>query len=109
MKQCNIKNLIGKNILGQHGREVGTVLKLLMNIETWQLETIVVKLNRESLEDLHLKKKWFGTQIVNLPVSAVSGVTDSLILNNPLEEMVFSGGSTVDLETANAKEIAAQI
>ncbi len=106
MRRCNIKSLIGKHVVGQHGRQVGIVSDLLVNIESWQLEAIMIELSRESSEDLHLKQKWFGAQIVNLPISEISGVTDSLVLKHSLEEIEFSDRSPMDPELDISKEAA---
>ena len=49
-------------------------------------------INREALDDLKLKRPWFGTQTVHVPVSEISGATDNLVLKSLLEKMEFSGG-----------------
>ncbi len=96
MGQSKVMSLVGLSIIGQHGREIGVITDMLADIETWHLQSLEVKLNREALDDLKLKRPWFGTQTVQVPVSEVSGATENLVLKNPLEEMVFSGGEPVD-------------
>ena len=86
--------------IGQHGREVGIITDMLANVETWQLQSLEVKLNRETLDDLKLKLPWFGTQTVHVPVSDISGATDNLVLKCLLEEMEFSGGKPAEADPA---------
>ena len=92
MDQSNVKGLLGMKIIGQHGREIGVITDMFADVETWQLQSLEVKLNRETLDDLKLKRTWFGTQTVRVPVSEISGATDNLVLKSTLEEMDFSGG-----------------
>ena len=92
MNESNVMSLVGMKIIGQHGREVGIITDMLANVETWQLQSLEVKLNRETLDDLKLKLPWFGTQSIHVPVSEISGATDNLVLKCLLEEMEFSGG-----------------
>ncbi len=98
MNQSNVKSLLGMKIIGQHGREIGVISDMLVDVETWQLQSLEVKLNRETLDDLKLKRKWFGTQTVHVPASEISGATDNLVLKSLLEEMEFSGGTPADAE-----------
>ena len=92
MNQSNVKSLLGLEIIGQHGREIGVITDIFADVETWQLQSLEVKLNRETLDDLKLKRTWFGTHSVRVPVSEISGATDNLVLKSILEEMDFSGG-----------------
>ena len=54
MNESNVMSLVGMKIIGQHGREVGIITDMLANVETWQLQSLEVKLNRETLDDLKL-------------------------------------------------------
>ena len=96
MDQSKVMSLVGMKIIGQHGRAVGVISDMFANVETWQLESLEVKLNRETLDDLKLKRPWFGTQTVHVPVSEISGATDNLVLIHSLEEVAFSGGKPAE-------------
>ena len=97
MDQSKVMSLVGMKIIGQHGREVGVISDMFADVDTWHLKSLEVKLNRETLDDLKLKRPWFGTQTVHVPVSEISGATDNLVLKHPLEEMEFSGGKTAEV------------
>jgi sporulation protein YlmC with PRC-barrel domain len=103
MNQSKVMSLVGIEIIGQHGREVGIITDMLVDVDTWQLQSLEVKLNRESLNDLKLKRPWFGTQTVHVPVREISGATDKLVLKHALEEMEFSGGQSADVASPAVK------
>lgn len=96
MTESMVTSLIGMKTVGQHGRDIGVVTDMSANVETWQLRNLEVKLNRATLDELKLKRPWFGTQTIGVPVSAISGATDNLVLKRPLEEMEFFGGTTAE-------------
>ena len=97
MSQSKVMSLMGLEILGQHGREIGVTTDMLADVETWQLQSLEVKLNRETLDELELKRPWFGTQTVLVPVSEIPGASDNLVLKHSLEEMEFSGGKPAEV------------
>lgn len=94
MTKSKITNLIGMKVIGQHGRDLGVVADVSADVETWQLLTLEVKLNRAALDELKLKRPWFGTQTIHVPVGEVSGATDNLVLMSLLENVEFSGGES---------------
>jgi len=96
MNQSNVISLMGMKVIGQHGREIGVITDMFADVDTWQLQSLEVKLNRETLDDLKLKRSWFGTQTVRVPVSEISGATDNLVLKSLLEKMEFSGGKPAE-------------
>ena len=98
MNQSNVMSLRGMKIIGQHGREIGVITDMFADVDTWELRSLEVKLNRETLDDLRLKLPWFGTQTVHVPVSEISGATDNLVLKCLLEEMEFSGGKPIEAD-----------
>lgn len=94
MRESKLTNLIGMKIIGQHGRDIGVIADMSADVETWQLQTLEVRLNRATLDELKLRRPWFGTQTIQVPVGEISGATDNLVLKCPLEEMEFSGGES---------------
>jgi len=89
-------DIIEKNVLTQDGREVGHVEALQIDIETWKVRSIDVKLRRDALEALHIKRPLFGTRSAPLDVEHISGVTDAVVLKAGLEELA---GLLGDMET----------
>ena len=106
MDQSKGMSLVGMKIIGQHGREVGVISDMFADVETWHLQSLEVKLNRETLDDLRLKRPWFGTQTVHVPVSEISGATDTLVLKHSLEEMEFSGGKLTEAAPPTTEDMS---
>ncbi|ADB18730.1 hypothetical protein Psta_4080 [Pirellula staleyi DSM 6068] len=94
MTKSKVTNLIGLNMIDQQGRNIGTVADMSVDIETWHLVTLEVNLNRAILDELKLKRPWFGTQAIHIPISEVSSATDNLILKCSLEDLQLSGGES---------------
>lgn len=98
MSETKVTKLIGMKVIGQHGRDVGVVTDMSADVETWQLQNVEVKLNLSTLDELKLKRPWFGTQTICVPAREVSGATEYLVLKRPLEELEFSGGTAADTD-----------
>lgn len=83
------RKLMGKTIVSQDGTEVGEIHGLDVDVESWRVEALEVKLDRGVLERMNLKKPIFGTQSVRLAVERVSGVSDTVVLKHTLDEIAF--------------------
>jgi sporulation protein YlmC with PRC-barrel domain len=100
-----IKN---KAVIGQHGRELGSVQNLSIDTASWKVVTLHVKLERAVLDDLNLKRFVFSAQSIDIPVGEVSGVGDALVLKRPLEDLIFEGGvpkEQVEYQAEDAEQL----
>ena len=79
--------LEGRGVITSDGREIGDVADIVLDHESWIVEAIVVKLERDLLEDFHMKRPMFGTQTYQVPTSYISGVGDKVLLGKKLEEL----------------------
>ena len=80
--------LNGRGVVTQDGREIGKLSDLGLDLEGWSVGTLLVKLDRDLLEQFQLKKPMFGTHTIELPVSFVTGIGDKVVLRKKLEELV---------------------
>ncbi|HJL16269.1 MAG TPA: PRC-barrel domain-containing protein [Sandaracinaceae bacterium LLY-WYZ-13_1] len=103
MSEIKFSELEGKGVLTQDGREIGEVTDCVVDHAQWSVLTLVVKLERDLLEQFHMKRPMFGTQTVQLPTSYVSGVSDKVVLHKKLEEL-----TTIVREKAEEQQEAAQ-
>lgn len=87
MSEIKFSELEGKGVLTQDGREIGAVSDCVIDHEGWSIETLVVKLARDLLEEFHMKRPMFGTQTIQLPTSYISGVSDRVVLHKKLAEL----------------------
>jgi sporulation protein YlmC with PRC-barrel domain len=104
MSEIKFGELEGKGVLTQDGREVGAVDDIVIDYEAWTVRTLVVKLERELLEQFHMKKPMFGTQTIQIPVSYVSGVSDKVILQKKLEELTAAAREKAADQDDSAEE-----
>ncbi len=87
------ENLSGKGVLTQDGREIGKLSDLVVDSASWRVRALVVKLDRDLLDQFDLKKPMFGTVPLDIPVDFVSGIGDKVVLHKKLGEVIdFSKG-----------------
>jgi sporulation protein YlmC with PRC-barrel domain len=72
--------LRGKKIITADGREVGEVGALEIELDTWKIQWLELKLLRDVLETLGLKKPLFGTIHARLAPERIRSVTDNVVL-----------------------------
>jgi len=72
--------LRGKKIITADGREVGEVGTLEIELDTWKIQWLELKLLRDVLETRGLKKPVFGTIHARLAPERIRSVTDNVVL-----------------------------
>jgi len=88
--------LVGKMIVAGDGREVGEVDNVYIDVAQWRVTAIGVRLRREVLEELHLRRPLLGSQTIRLPVEQVAAVSDTVVLKPALAEVSFFGGTPAE-------------
>ena len=88
MSETRFSELNGKDVLTQDGRECGQVEDVVFDSGTWSIGALVVKLERDLLEEFSMKKPMFGSQTIRLKTSYVSGIGDKVILHKALAELI---------------------
>ncbi len=78
--------LFGKNVITHDGAELGKVHDLELETTDWAIVAFVVRLERDVLERLHMRKPMIGTQERRVSVADVVGVSDNVVLSRPLSE-----------------------
>jgi sporulation protein YlmC with PRC-barrel domain len=91
MDYIDSPKLQSKKVFSQDGREVGEIEGFSFDSD-WNVVSFTLRVRREVLEELGLKKPMMGTQTVELNVDQVSGLSDSLILRTKLSEVLVTGG-----------------
>lgn len=82
----------GKKVWSQDGREVGELDGLEIAPDEWVIRGVDIKVRREVLEEMGLKKPLMGTQTVRIAPDEVSGISDAVILKSPLASIAHTGG-----------------
>jgi sporulation protein YlmC with PRC-barrel domain len=87
MPELSTADLEGKRVYAQHGRDVGTVAGVQIDLEVFRVVALEIKLRREVLESLNLKVPLLGSQSIYLGVEHVSAVTDTIVLKSTVQEL----------------------
>jgi sporulation protein YlmC with PRC-barrel domain len=82
----------GKQVWSQDGREVGEIEGFEIAPDSWTILGFDIKVRREVLEDMHLKKPLMGSQTVRVLPEELSGIGDAVILKSRLSAIEHTGG-----------------
>ncbi|GEM_PF-1231013 len=82
-----ITGIIGKNISGSHGRDVGKIKDVLIDTDHWGMPSLLVKINKDILEVLDVDKPLLSKTKLAISMSHVDSVGDIVILDTSAEEM----------------------
>ncbi|MBT8468861.1 MAG: hypothetical protein KJN97_08940 [Deltaproteobacteria bacterium] len=97
------RQLVGKRVVSQDGTDVGEVQGFDVDVEFWRIVTVEIKIERDALEALGLKKPIFGTQSVRLACDQISGVSDSVVLKHKTKDVRFLGATRAQEIEANKR------
>ncbi len=87
MKHSDAERVIGKEIVSQDGRTVGRLVGLDVDMDDWRVRALVVKLHRDHLRQLHVKRPLVGTRQVRISTRHVGGVGDVIVLSRRGDEL----------------------
>lgn len=84
-----------KKVLSSDGREVGQVTGVQFDVQTWKVAWIDVKVPRDTLPDLGMKKPLMGTHSIKVSPDRISNVTDTVMLSPTIAELgAFANSDT---------------
>jgi sporulation protein YlmC with PRC-barrel domain len=89
-------DIIGKEVIAKDGTDLGEVRDATVDTDSWRVVGLVVKLNRDVLERLNLRRPLVGTQEIQVPVGDITGVADRIVLRKAVEEYAKLGGEGDD-------------
>ena len=78
--------LRGKKVLTANGRHIGEVVALEIEMDAWQVSWFDVKLLRDVLDELKVKKPLFGTQTARIAPRHLKSVSDAVLLALDMEQ-----------------------
>ncbi len=70
----------GRKVVAADGQIVGEVADLMINYETWQVESVRLKLVKEIADNLGISRSMIRAATIDLPVSMVQSVGDAILL-----------------------------
>ncbi|MFO8110255.1 MAG: PRC-barrel domain-containing protein [Thermoplasmata archaeon] len=82
-----ISSIIGMNISGSQGREVGKVKDILLDTDTWGIPSLLVKVNKDIMETLDVDKPLLSKTKLSISMTYVTDIGDMVMLDTSAEEM----------------------
>ena len=89
MSIIGTRDLIGKSVVSQDGAEIGDIQALDVDVDSWKVAALEIRLERGVLEKLNLKKPLLGSQSVRIATDRVSGVSDKVVLKSTVDQIAF--------------------
>lgn len=105
MALTNAKDVMGMELVAQDGRAIGKLVGLDLDLGEWRVAALLVRLHREVLEDLNLKRPLLGTQQMRVPAQYVAGVGDVILLSRKLSELEKIAEPAEPEEAAVAEDV----
>jgi sporulation protein YlmC with PRC-barrel domain len=84
--------LSGKRVVSQDGRVIGEIESLHIDVESWRVAFIGVKVRKDVLDELRLKRPFIGTQVIRIAADQISGASDTVVLKPPFSGLTYEGG-----------------
>ena len=82
-----LDELPGHSVLDSTGRVIGKVERAMVDLESWAVECLRVRLRREAAEELGLQSTPFRGATLDVPTGLVLAASDAVILRATLEEL----------------------
>jgi len=77
----------GKHVIAADGQTIGEVADLMLDCEQWQVQSLHLKLTSDAADKLGVERGRFHAGTVNVPISAIQSVGDTVILKVPTVEL----------------------
>lgn len=81
------ENIRGRRVVASDGQTVGEVDALVWNSDGWRIESLRVKLMKDIADKIGAPRSLFHAGALDIPVSIVQSVSDSVVLSVPIGEL----------------------
>jgi sporulation protein YlmC with PRC-barrel domain len=97
-----LDQLPGRSVLDSTGRVIGRVDRAMVDVESWAVEALRVRLRRDACADLGLQWSPFRQPVLDVPTGLVLAARDAVILRAALDELasLAPGHEAVDSHPA---------
>jgi sporulation protein YlmC with PRC-barrel domain len=79
--------LVGRRVLDATGRSIGEVDGLMLDPQSWRVEALRVKLDKDVTEEIHAPKGMFRAARLDIPVEFIQDVSDAVLLKGPVASL----------------------
>jgi sporulation protein YlmC with PRC-barrel domain len=81
------ESMSGHAVIDSTGRVIGEVVGQVLDVESWHVEALRVKLNSAVTEELGASHGTFRAARLDVPTDFIQGVTDTVILKGPIANL----------------------
>lgn len=81
------ESLRGKPIVAADGQLVGELVVLIVECETWRVETLRARLNRAIADRVGADRSIFHAGMLEIPVRMVQSVGDAIVLSVAVDDL----------------------
>ena len=85
--RISLDELPGRSVLDSTGRVIGRVDRVMIDLETWAVDSLRVRLRRDACADLGLEWSPFRPAALDVPTGLVLAARDAVILRAALDEL----------------------
>jgi sporulation protein YlmC with PRC-barrel domain len=82
----NAIEILDKEVIAQDGTNVGKIKDLLFDHSSWNVNALVVELEKSIAQEFNVKKT-FGKTRIRVSVHHISGMSDRIVLRVPKHEL----------------------
>jgi len=81
------ENLRGRTVIAADGQAIGEVAAIFLDSDAWRVESLRIKLRKESADQLGASRGIFHAGTLELPVGIVQSVGDAVVLSVPVQNL----------------------
>jgi sporulation protein YlmC with PRC-barrel domain len=82
-----VRKMVGLKVISRDAQNLGEIDGVHANIENWTITGFDIKLNKEAISEMGLKKPKFGSLIVTIPITYVKQFGDVVTLRHTQEDI----------------------
>jgi len=81
------KTLHGRTAISADGKVIGSISELFVSTSEWRVESIRIELNNDIADRIGANRTMFHRGTIELPVSFVQSVSDTVVLTVDVEQL----------------------
>ena len=74
-------NLRGRKVIAADGQVIGEIAALFLDCDSWRVESLQVKLHKETADQLGASRGIFHAGILEVPIGVIQSVGDTVVLS----------------------------
>jgi sporulation protein YlmC with PRC-barrel domain len=79
--------LRGTTVIAADGQAIGEVARLLVDVESWRVEALQVKLHSEMADKVGAARSVFHAGSIEIPIRLVQSTSDAIVLSVAVSEL----------------------